>query len=77
MSCEKFVWKRLSAIVIIAFLTIVLKWVGQALDSILKSAGSYSTLAWFVAIATSLGLGVYFQRSLDIRNMWKSPFGGD
>jgi hypothetical protein len=76
MSCDAFVLWKLCAIVIIAFLTIILKLVGQLLDHLLSGAGGYTTAAWFVSFAVSLGIGALFQKKLNVRNMWKNPFGG-
>jgi len=74
MSCYKFVFWKISAIVLIAFVSIIIKYAGKLLDRILSKAGSYETLSWFVAFAVALGIGVFLQQEKNIRNMWKSPF---
>jgi len=73
-SCHKYVFWKISAIVLIVFVGILIKYLGKLLDLVLEKAGSYTTAAWFIAFAVSLGLGAYLQRSYNIRNMWKSPF---
>ena len=74
MSCDKFVFWKICAIFIIALSGIIIKLLGKLLDHLLSKSSTYDTVGWLVAFGVSLGLGVFFQDVLDVKNMWKSPF---
>ncbi|USO02691.1 MAG: hypothetical protein H6850_01745 [Alphaproteobacteria bacterium] len=71
--CYQFVFWKICPIILIVFISMLIKYIGKILDLALQKASKYTTLSWFVAFAASLGIGAAIQKYLGIRNMWKSP----
>lgn len=73
--CSAYVIWKIPAIVLIAFIGMIIKYLGAIIKHVLSnSSHAYTTATWFIAFAFQLGIGFLLQEFLKIRNMWKNPF---
>ena len=51
--CHKFVFWKICPIILIVFISMLIKYLGKILDYALSKVGSFTTIAWFAAFAAS------------------------